>query len=459
MKVLVLTQLYPHSGDPGRCAYTRQLVRALRCRIDLRVIAPVPFFPAVPGFGRWSRFGAAARHWAVDGMPSEHPRFPVVPRVEWATGSLYRFAVSPAVGRLFQKWPFDLIHAHWLYPDGFAAAAIGRRLGRPVVLSVHGSDGNEIAWRPAIRPLARRALAGAARVIPVSAPLAERLVALGASPDAVEIIPCAGFDPARFQSQPQAAARQALGLAAGDRIVLFVGELVAVKRVDLLLHAIARVRAVSSVAPTAVIVGDGPERARLQQLARDLGIAPAVRFAGLRPHAEVPIWLAAADVLCLPSRSEGTPNAVVEALAAGRPVVATAVGGVPALVREPLAGILVPPADASALAEALRRALGRQWDGAAIRASVADYTWDRLASRYVAVFERVRAAGEASDRPAPAVVPARQPRKREPAACRTGSGEPALNRVRDDGRGLPGREAAGPEGSGGADAIASGGRR
>jgi glycosyltransferase involved in cell wall biosynthesis len=231
MRVLVLTQLYPHNSDPIRAAYTRQLIRALGRRASVRVIAPVPYFPDVPGFGRWSRLGAVARRWEIDGMPSDHPRFPVIPKVRWATG--------------------------WLYPDGFAAAAIGRRIGRPVVLTVHGTDGNETGWRWCVRPFARRTLAKVARVVAVSDPLAARLRALGARPGATEVIPCAGFDPALFTPRPRGAARRALGLPADERIVLFIGGLVAVKRVDLLLDAIARLRAAAPPGPAAVVVGDG----------------------------------------------------------------------------------------------------------------------------------------------------------------------------------------------------------
>jgi glycosyltransferase involved in cell wall biosynthesis len=163
--------------------------------------------------------------------------------------------------------------------------------------------------------------------------------------------------------------------------VLFVGNLVAVKGVDVLLKAWSRLAAAGVLGSEdrLAIVGDGPERGRLQAQAEALGLGPRVAFAGAVAFAEVPRWMAASDVLCLPSRSEGTPNVVVEALASGVPVVATRVGGVPELVRQGENGLLVPPEDAPALAEALASALVRPWDGPALRASVAHLTWERLA--------------------------------------------------------------------------------
>jgi glycosyltransferase involved in cell wall biosynthesis len=135
------------------------------------------------------------------------------------------------------------------------------------------------------------------------------------------------------------------------------------------------------------VVGDGVERAALTARAKAPGAGARITFAGTRPHGEIPRWLAAADVCALPSRAEGMPNAVLEALASGRPVVATAVGGTPELIASPSLGRLVPPDDAQALSCALAEALSSPWDAAAIAASVAPRTWDEVARRKARALE------------------------------------------------------------------------
>jgi glycosyltransferase involved in cell wall biosynthesis len=130
------------------------------------------------------------------------------------------------------------------------------------------------------------------------------------------------------------------------------------------------------------IVGSGEADGVVAARVRELGLEQHVRLCGRQPHPLVPWWLAAGDVFCLPSFMEGCPNVVLEALATGRPVVSTRVGGIPEIVREGETGLLVPPRDPEALAGALAQALARPWDPAAQRASVPYLSWDAVAVRY-----------------------------------------------------------------------------
>jgi len=130
-----------------------------------------------------------------------------------------------------------------------------------------------------------------------------------------------------------------------------------------------------------ILIGEGAERAALERLARDEGVAERVEFRGSHPQPVVADWIAAADLLCLPSHAEGSPNVVVEALASGTPVVASRVGGIPDLVDEGVNGLLVVPGDPVALAGALATALGRRWDPARISSSIAHLTWSALGRR------------------------------------------------------------------------------
>jgi glycosyltransferase involved in cell wall biosynthesis len=192
-----------------------------------------------------------------------------------------------------------------------------------------------------------------------------------------------GGEPATEEPLPAATGRD----VAGVRTVLFVGNLVAVKGADRLLSAFARLRTQARL----VIIGDGPCRRRLVALARDLGVAATVRFLGCQSQPEVAEWMRRSDCLCLPSRSEGMPNVVVEALACGTPVVATDVGEVPFLVQDGVNGFVlrasltegdrrVEEEVAAGLAAALDQVLERDWDRQAISSRLQGYTWERAAA-------------------------------------------------------------------------------
>jgi glycosyltransferase involved in cell wall biosynthesis len=234
----------------------------------------------------------------------------------------------------------DVAYAHFLVPAGLAAALATRA---PLVVTAHGQDVANIGEKPGVRAATRHVVRRAAAVIAVSDWLRERLEA--AIPDArgkTEVIDC-GVDVERFRPRDQAAARAELGWRPATPAFLCVGSLTERKNVLRLARAFER-RREGSLA----FVGDGPLR-------QALAGRPGIELAGAVPHERIPLWLAACDVLCQPSLVEPFGLATLEALAAGRPVVATSVGGPPEFV--PLgAGVLVDPGDEDELARALGEA-------------------------------------------------------------------------------------------------------
>jgi len=345
----------------------------------------VPYAPPAVGVARWRKLRTVppVEDAGADGLTIAHPRYVAVPGVDALSGVTYALGVMGALRRrLRERGPF-LLHVHCAYPDGVGAAHVARRLGVPYVITAHGSDINVYAEKALLRPQIRAAFAGARGVIAVSRALETKVAALGAGMP-LERIGCAGFDPALFAPRDAGAARTALGVDRDTRVVLFVGNLVAVKAVDVLLQAWA---ALGGDARTRlVIVGDGVNRAALEAQARPLA---GVTFMGARPQAEVAAWLSVANALVLPSHHEGMPNAVVESLASGVPVVASRVGGIPELVEEGKNGLLVEPGDAPALAKALAATLARDWNGEEIRASAGHLTWDALAGKNLEFLARV----------------------------------------------------------------------
>ena len=282
----------------------------------------------------------------------------------------------------------DIVHCHWTI-SGLVAYLATRFSPRPLVLSVRGSDlhlmaGKLLGW------LNRRIYQRMDVVIAVSHDIAEKLEASGLERDKIRVVHN-GVGP-EFRPGDRLAMRQRLDLPESRFIVLFVGLLVPVKGVDVLLEA---VHILSQERLYCILVGDGPWRQDLEHRSRSLGVEEQIRFAGRRPSSEIPAWLCAADVLALPSLSEGRPNVVLEAQACGIPVVATRVGGTPELVRHEDTGILVEAGSPTSLAaalerlsndDALRLALGR-----AGRASIeeGDSTWGATAAKVAEIYREL----------------------------------------------------------------------
>jgi len=389
MRVLVVTKIFPNAVEPLSAPFNRQQLAALGRRCEVEVLATIPWFPAAGALARWSpagQLGAVPRTDQIDGLSVVHPRVLYLPRVGHAlSAALYVASVLPAVLR--RRGRFDVLLGSWAYPDGVAAVALGRALGVPTVVKLHGSDIDVLAERPALRRQLALALPRAARVVAVSRALAAKAEALGVAPDRIDLV-TNGVDGALFHPRERAAARAALGHAGDARPwLLYVGRVEEDKGAHELAAAFARV---ASARPDVrlVVVGDGNARATLEETLRPLG--ERALFAGQRPLPEIPLWMGACDVLTLPSHHEGTPNVLLEALACGRRIVATRVGGIPDVVHRAELGALVPVGDVDALAAALAEALATPYDAAAVAALGARGGWDESAARLLASLERAR---------------------------------------------------------------------
>jgi teichuronic acid biosynthesis glycosyltransferase TuaC len=356
LRVLAITKIFPNAAEPLSAPFNRQQFAALRAHCDLEVMATIPWFPGAGLLSRWSSAGKLAkvpRKEHIAGLDVTHPRTLFVPRLATATwGPLYAASIAPALASYRGK--VDIVLGSWAYPDGFAAVLAARLLGVPAVVKLHGSDLNLIAKLPGPRALLAWALPKAARVVAVSRPLADEAEALGVARERISIV-MNGVDSELFRPRDRGAARAELGLPPGP-LALYVGNLKPEKGpIDLAnaWHAVKR----HVPEATLAIVGGGPLKDEVQRIVGDSALV-----VGPQPLERIPLWMAACTVLVLPSHAEGTPNVVLEALASGRRVVATRVGGVPDLITDKKLGVLVPAGDPDALADALVLALREPYD-------------------------------------------------------------------------------------------------
>jgi teichuronic acid biosynthesis glycosyltransferase TuaC len=393
MKVLTFTSLYPNALQPRHGVFIEHRVRqlALSGQASVRVIAPVPWLPAAWSvLGRHAVLARVARREVRDGIDVRHPRFLAIPKLtSWFNPVTMALGALPEIRRLREEGgDFDLIDAHFLFPDAAAAALLGMWLGKPVIATARGTDANVFpgyrvprAW---IKWLARHVAA----LITVSASLREALLRLGIAPGSVSVLRN-GVDLELFHPHGRRAARQALQLRGPT--LLSVGHLLEDKGHALAIEALTELPDVELV-----IVGDGPQRAQLEAAARRYGVAERVRWTGTLPQLELTRYYSAADATVLASRIEGMPNVVLESLACGTPVIATAVGGIPEIVNAPEAGVLIERREAGAIAAAYRALMRNPPAASDVRRHAELFAWgpttQGLLMLFSSVLERARAA-------------------------------------------------------------------
>jgi teichuronic acid biosynthesis glycosyltransferase TuaC len=276
----------------------------------------------------------------------------------------------------------DVIFSCFLYPEGYAALTLGRILSVPVVAMSIGSDINRIG-DPISALYTRTTLRGSDFLVTVSSDLRAKAIAMGASPEKSRSL-VNGCDLSVFHVRDRLAARQKLGIDAATAAVIYVGRMDVKKG---LRELIAAMTALHADRPHlhAYLIGEGPDKAAVQNAIDANRAAGYIHALAGCPFEDVPLWMAAADLVTLPSYMEGCPNVILEALACGRPVVATNVGGIPEIMSDDC-GYLVAPRDADALAHALATTLDRTWDAAAISARHSR-SWNAVAAELLGVFK------------------------------------------------------------------------
>jgi len=385
LRLLTFSTLFPDSVRPNHGVFVENRLRHLVASgaAVSTVLAPVPWFPSGnPRFGAYARFAAVPRFERRHGLAVHHPRFLVIPKFGMSVApALLYWAARRALSRLVADgFEFDAIDAHYVYPDGVAAVRLGRAFGKPVVITARGSDVTELPDYAGPRRQIEAALRAADHLIGVSASLCGCMVALGADPGKVTALRN-GVDTQVFQPLDRAAARSALGLT--RRTLISVGNLVARKRNHLTIAAMAELPEFDLL-----LVGDGPERLRLEALVDELNLRPRVRFLGAQPHHRLPEFYSAADAMVLASSREGWANVLLESMACGTPVIASNIEMNAEVVQSPAAGRLAEATPAG-IAAAARALFATEPDRAATRAYAEPFSWEATTHGQIEIFRRV----------------------------------------------------------------------
>ena len=374
MRLLFVSNLYPTVADPNRGRPNARLLRrfAPAHEVGLLVARPRLLPPYADGVKRQ----------ADQALPEDAAFSPRVIHVPYAPkiGSLlnhwlYAHALRHAFAAALAEGRPDAILVGWLFPDMCGVIRLAKQHGIPVFGISQGSDAHQYLHMPWRRRVILRGCADAAGIITRSRDLAERLAAAGVPREKLRTV-YNGVETEVFQPGNRREARRRFALPAGDRTLLYVGNLLPVKNPILLLDAFAKLPPNTQL----VYVGEGELAEGLHARAAALGLTDRVRLVGLQPPAAVVSYMQAADLLVVPSRNEGIPNVIREAFACGLPVVATQVGGIGEVVNEDWLGSLVPSEDPDAMAATMAHWLEQAPDAPRIRAHAQAFSWDRTAA-------------------------------------------------------------------------------
>jgi glycosyltransferase involved in cell wall biosynthesis len=406
MRLLVFTTLFPNPGAPHHGVFVWERLRHWLARAkepgapggaesrEAVVVAPVPWVPRALARGRFAAFADVPAEERRDGVRVLHPRYLLLPKVSMSVAplSLARAGTQCVQELVAAGERFDLVDAHYLYPDAVAARFVARRLRLPLVVTARGTDVNLIPRHLLPRRWMKWMLRGASAGIAVADALRRELAPL--APPGLPLVTLRnGVDLAAFAPVDRAQARAQLRWRSDRRVVLSVGHLIARKGHDRLIAALPQLPHDVDVK----IIGDGEERGRLLAQAERIGAARRVELLGPFPHERLAVAYSAADALALLSTREGWPNVLLESLACGTPVVATRAGGVAEVVREGAVGTLIDSAEPTAVAAGINDLLERPRDRVQVRAYAELHSWtatvDGMHDVFLRALGRLPAAG------------------------------------------------------------------
>jgi len=400
MRLCLVTTSYSRFDDDGNARFVRSIAEA-QAALGHEVHVLAPYSPQVRPYATPVQVHWFKYVWPLQrGVMGHAAALENDRRLRGATlwqAPLFSVSLWLHLQMLFSRYRFDLVHAHWVVPNGVLAAGMALIHRRPLFISLHGSD-MYLAQRSAVwGALARRAFGVANGITACSQPLADAAIRLGAKADRTRVIPY-GADPRRFAvHQTSSDLRRQLNLGPSDPVVLAVGRLVGKKGFGDLVRAMPRI--IQEVpAVRVIILGEGPERSALEDLRNQLGLNDHLLLPGEVSWSHVPDYLALANVFVMPSirdttgNLDGLPNVILEAMAAGCPVVATRIAGIPLAVSDGETGLLVDEASPERLGTAILQVLqspatGRAMGAAGRKRIETDLNWQTLARRFDELYQ------------------------------------------------------------------------
>lgn len=399
MDLIVLSKNYPTNYSSHKGIFVEEQIRATKDKIDgsLTVISPIPWSPRILWFAKkWMEYGKTEKYKVKDGNKVYYPRYLVIPgKLFFPLQGFFMYLSVKALLKKVIKANKNgtILHTHTILPDGLAGTLLKRKFKIPHICTVHGSDINLYPFRNKLSYLLTKyVLKQSDYIVTVSNKLKKKTLLIINAANNTSVI-YNGADIEKFKPIPKEVARHKLGMKETNNIILFIGNLKAVKGVNYLLEAFAKLQEDKGKEIRLFLIGDGEEKDKLILLTKSLKIENKVFFFGRRPHSEIPLWLNIADIFVLPSISEGFPTIIPEAMMCGIPVLASNVGGIPEIMTDSKTGYLVEPGNINQIKDRVKLLLDNKSVRQTISKTAIDesrkYTWENNALKHIKIYENI----------------------------------------------------------------------
>lgn len=401
-KILVLSHMYPTKSNPVYGLFVHDQIKELqRQGCEIRVIKPVPLAPfPLPYMSRkWWEYAETETEALLDGVQVYYPRYLLLPRdilFDFSGFLVYR-GIRKLVARLSSQFKFDIIHAHVALPAGYAGLVLKKSYRNcKLVVTIHGQDLLLTVNRFLGFKFIKRVFAAADRIITVSSRLKrETEQRLGFEEKTIVI--SNGISPEKIERAKEDSSNLGRCVESAGDLVISVSNLIASKGIDLNIKAIAKL-ADSYPSLSYLVVGEGPEKQKLEKLVAKLNLGERIVFTGQLPHGEALKKVAGADVFSLPSWKEGFGVVYLEAMACGKPVIACRGEGIEDVIEDGVNGILVEPKDIDDLAKKIELLLddkkkAEQIGQAGRKLVLERYTWAENARKTITLYKEVLGDG------------------------------------------------------------------
>ena len=399
MKVLILSHMYPNKSNPVCGIFIHNHAKALfKAGCEVEVVSPIPFSPRILWFNtKWKKYGDVPRFDIIDKIPVYYPRYIRLPGKWFHCFSSYTmyFGIVKTISNIVKNFNPDILHTHTATPDGYTGLLLRRKFNFPVVCSLRGSDINNYPYYDSFTmKLTKKVISQTDQLVAVSNALKLKAESFATPKNEIQVI-YNGCDIKNFvfNLESRIIVRERLGIPLDSKVLIFIGNLLKSKGIDELMTAFIYL---SKQYPNLhlLIIGNGPEYQYIKEQALKNGLQDKIHLAGAQPHNKIPDFLSAGDIFVLPSYNEGLPNAVLEAMACSRPVVATKVGGIPEAVRNGETGFLVNIKDVNALIKSIDKLLSNEELCTEMGLSgkkiiVEKFSWEYNAKEHMKIYEKL----------------------------------------------------------------------
>ncbi len=393
-RILAISYLFPNREQPNHGIFVLNRLRAMSQYADITVINPIPWSPLHRFFKRYRHYSNLPEKDELQGLTVYHPRFLSIPKVMKSyEGDAYYKAILPVAKTLFDETKFDIVDMHWTFPDLPAGIKLAKIYGVPTCVTLRGLEALHKQDNDQRADIVEAGLKEFDQIVALSEELKIAGDQASGAPEKSVVIRN-GVDTDNFVYMPKQSCREKLGLSEHEKIIIAVGSLIHRKGFDLIIDVLPNLLASPELRNTKLyIIGsqgaEGDYRTALFAKVKQLGLSNNVIFVGQVPNNGLPFWYNAADVFCLASRGEGSPNVLTEALACGCPAVTTDVGAAKEIVlQKPELGVWVKPDDKKDLQKGLEEVLHSNYPRQENSEYLKQFNWDWCARKVLDVLGR-----------------------------------------------------------------------